>query len=85
MSPTVLGERGFAVRIYLQPREHGPAHVHVIKDGGEVILELGDDPSRLEIREVYGMREVDVRLAIRIVSEHHAELRVAWRKYHGKA
>jgi hypothetical protein len=85
VSPTVLSERGFAVRIYLQPREHGPAHVHVVKDDGEIIIMLGDDPSGIEIREVFGMREAEVRVAFRIVSEHRAELVDAWRRYHGNA
>ena len=85
MSPTVLSERGFAVRIYLQPREHGPAHVHVVKGDGEIIIRLGDDPSGIEIREVFRMREAEVRVALRIVSEHHAELVDAWRRYHGNA
>ncbi len=84
MSPTVLTERAFAVRIYLLPREHGPAHVHVVKDGGEIIIALGDDPLEIEIREVFRMREAEVRVALRIVSEHHTELLAAWRKYHDK-
>ncbi len=85
MSPTVLSERGFAVRIYLQPREHGPAHVHVVKDDGEIIIMLGDDLSGMEIREMFRMREAEARVALRIVSKHHAELLDAWRRYHGNA
>ena len=33
--PTVLHRDGFRVVIWLPPREHGPAHVHVFARGGE--------------------------------------------------
>jgi hypothetical protein len=32
---------GFAVRILLPPREHGPPHVHVVKAGAKVVIRLG--------------------------------------------
>jgi hypothetical protein len=83
MSPTVLSIDGFAVRIYLPPREHGPAHLHVVKNDGEVVIVIGNRPTEIEIREVYGMREADIRRAIQIVSNHHADLLYAWGQYHG--
>ena len=38
VTPTVLRGRGFDVRVYPPPREHGPAHVHVVKDDAEVVI-----------------------------------------------
>jgi Domain of unknown function (DUF4160) len=37
--PTIIREDGFRVVIY--PNDHIPAHVHVLKGGGEVRIDLG--------------------------------------------
>ncbi len=88
--PTVFEQDGFAVRIYLPPREHWPPHVHVVRDDGEVVIWLGDGrtpPSVREVspsvREVCRMRDKHVVQAFRIVEAHHDELLTAWRTYHG--
>jgi hypothetical protein len=67
--PTVLRRDGFDVRIYPPPREHPPAHVHVIRGGTEVVIDLrsGNDPPR--VREVLGMTDRDVTRAYRIADE----------------
>jgi hypothetical protein len=44
--PTVFREHGFAVRIYLPPREHSPPQVHVVRTGGEVKIHLGTESAR---------------------------------------
>jgi hypothetical protein len=76
--PAVLREDGFVVVIFHPPREHGPAHVHVFKGEGEVIIEL--DP--IEVREVY-MRTKDAVAAVELVDAHRAELLDRWREIHG--
>ena len=80
--PTVLEEGGFAIRIYLPPREHWPPHVHVIGKGGEVMIRLGDGHEPPRVREIYRMKDRDVVRAFRRVEVHHAELVAAWRSHH---
>jgi hypothetical protein len=81
--PTVHAEDGFQIRIYLPPREHAPPHVHVVKAGAEVIINLGEEGSHPEIREVHGMSDRDAVRAYRIVESVQAQLRRRWREYHG--
>lgn len=81
--PTVLRVGGFALRIYPPPREHGPAHVHVVRAGAEVIIMLGDldvAPAALENR---GMDRLNRTRAYRIVEEYQQLLLQRWRQYHG--
>jgi len=75
--------RRFVVKILLPPREHGPAHVHVFKAGGEVIIELGTPGESCVLREAHSMKTADIVRAVRIVEMNPEELRESWRKYHG--
>jgi hypothetical protein len=77
--PTVLREGGFDFVILLPPREHGPAHVHARKAGGEVVISL----SSLVVHKVKQMRSADVVTATGIIADHQEEFLAAWRKYHG--
>jgi hypothetical protein len=81
--PTVLRERGFALRIYLPPREHLPPQVHVVRGGAEVKIHLGTESAPPSVERVFQMRDADVVEAYRIVLEHHAQLMNKWRQYHG--
>lgn len=74
---------GFDVRIYLPPREHGPAHVHVVKADGQVAVNLGDERTGPSVRGVIGMTDRDARRAFRIVEANRETLLEAWRRYHG--
>jgi hypothetical protein len=80
--PIVLRVDGFTVRIFLPPREHGPAHVHVSKQGGSVIILLGSPAEGVSVRNIQGLRASDVMVAVRIVQAHIEDLRSEWRKYH---
>lgn len=82
--PIVLRADGFHVRIFLPTREHGPAHVHVTREGGEVIVFLNDPEQGVSIRDVYGMRPVDVRKAVAIIEANAEYLRQQWEMYHGE-
>ena len=62
--------------IYQGDSEHGPAHVHVIKDAGEVVINLAP----FAVREVNGMTRADVRAAVRIAEDHLDALVDAWRR-----
>lgn len=81
--PTVLNVGGFQVRILLPPREHGPPHVHVWKSGTVVVIDLPADEQPLGIRNVRGMRTVDIVAAFRLVEANVGMLLDQWRRYHG--
>lgn len=76
--PTVLRLDGFTVIIFLPPREHGPAHVHVRKGGGEVVIEI--DPVRVVRSQ---MPTASARAARRLVETHRDYLLSEWEKIHG--
>ena len=81
--PTVLRVDGFAVMIFLPDREHGPAHVHVFRGEGEVVIFLNEDGEAVTIRDSQRMSPRDAWRALQIVEDHATELRHQWRKYHG--
>ena len=82
------------MRILNPPREHGPAHVHVVTGNGagtgEVVIELGqlagggNSWGPVNIREVKGMRNADIVAAVHLVEDHVDELRIRWRQIHGE-
>lgn len=83
MSPTVLRRNGFRVEIYqMDDRaqgEHLPQHVHVIRSGMEVVVNL--EP--VSIREVGGMRRADIRAAVRLVEDERDFLLAEWIRING--
>ncbi len=79
--PTVLSQDGFDVMIYT--KDHLPAHVHVWKAGGEVVIDLGGDVVAPSIREHKRMRKENVRKAVGIVEENQMVLLIQWREIHG--
>mgnify|MGYP003383720696 CR=1 FL=1 len=82
--PTIIQDGDFKVKVYGPPREHPPAHVHVVR-GREstVIIELGADGEPPAVRQVYDMNARDVVHAYRLVQQHAAALRAAWERIHG--
>lgn len=81
--PRVHEVDGFKVYIYLPPGEHGPAHVHVLKAGGEVVVQIGTGVA-LEPYRVFGpMRDADALRAVRIVEAVEDYLLEEWRRHHG--
>ena len=77
--PIVLRAAGFKVWIYFPPREHAPAHVHVFRAGGQVVISL--EP--ITVGRVTKMRDADVVAAFRIVLGHQTVLLDEWRRIHG--
>jgi hypothetical protein len=77
--PTVLRADGFEFVIYHPPREHGPAHVHVFKAGGQAVIRL----SPIAVTRVYRMRDAGVIAAVRLAQAHRSMLLDAWREVHG--
>lgn len=78
ISPGVLREEGFTVFVFLPPREHGPAHVHVRKAGAEVVLLLEDG----SVQSARGMSDRDVAVARRIVLDYQDALVRYWEYCH---
>ena len=69
--PVVLRVDGFAFEIFSD--EHEPAHVHVRYSGKKCRIVLDTlDLSRSD------MNQSEESRAVRIVAEHHDELRAAW-------
>jgi hypothetical protein len=63
--------------------DHEPAHVHVIKAGQEVVIDLGSQESRPSIRENKGMSKKDERRALVITGDYQVYLLEKWEEYHG--
>ena len=77
--PTVLRLNGFRIAIYQGDREHGPAHVHVVKAGGVVVVNL----TPVSVRRIDAMNRSCVRAAVRLVEDNHATLLDLWRAING--
>ena len=63
--------------------DHPPAHVHVLRAGEEVIINLGDAETRVSTRENKRMSKHNERRAIIIAGEHQDYLLARWREIHG--
>jgi hypothetical protein len=81
--PTVLRERGFQIRIYTN--DHEPMHVHAVKGGDVVVINLGDEDDLPYVRENHGLKPAEVRLALEIVTAHQAFLIEEWRRIHDES
>lgn len=79
--PTVLRQDGFDVMIYVD--DHPPAHVHVFKAGGQLIMNLGDENTPPSIRRVKGMAKREARKAVVVVEDNQEALLGSWREIHG--
>ena len=63
--------------------DHPPAHVHVFRAEGEVVISLGDENTPPQVRENVGMSRKDECKALMIVGDHQDEFLVEWRRIHG--
>jgi hypothetical protein len=84
MSPVVLRARGFVIVIFALPREHRPAHVHMLRAGTEVRIRLGDPATGPVIMGESSMRASDRVAVLRLVAEHAALLHERWSEINGK-
>lgn len=78
--PTIINKDGFRIIIY--PDDHLPPHVHVIKNDGEVKIDLGNDNSAPSIIEAW-MDKKSTKKAMQIVMENQDILLKAWGDIHG--
>lgn len=70
---------GFRFLMYVN--DHGPAHVHVIKDDGEVVIRIAGEVSVLN---VIHMRYSNVNRALSIVRGNIEDLLAHWRRINEK-
>lgn len=77
LMPTVHREEGFAFRIYTD--DHPPPHVHVVRAGTMVVVEI----EILAVREVHRMPDRDIVKAVRLVEEHREAMLRKWKEIHG--
>ena len=70
--PKIFERDGF--RVFIYPNDHSPAHVHIWKAEGQVIIEL--DPIR--IRRFEAMRRKNVSKAVEIVEENQVVFLEKW-------
>jgi hypothetical protein len=73
---------GFQVYVYSPPREHQPPHVES-RNGGEVLVLLGDDETPPALWQNHHMSPPDAREALRIVTENQQPFLAEWRRLHG--
>jgi hypothetical protein len=79
--PTIFRRDGFVIMIYTN--DHSPAHVHVFKADGEVVILLGNRQIPPQVRENIGMSRRDERAALMLVGEQQELFRLEWKKIHG--
>lgn len=77
---TVLRAAGLEFAIYTA--DHPPPHVHVYGDGKAKIVLAGRD-GRPELLWVTGLKDGDIRKAMKAVADHRDELLELWREIHG--
>ena len=68
----------------LPPREHAPPHVHVVKGGAEVVIQLGERDGAPKLLKNHGMKTSDIVKAFRLIEESNAELLAIWEAIHGE-
>ncbi|WP_017326645.1 DUF4160 domain-containing protein [Synechococcus sp. PCC 7336] len=79
--PTVLRIDGFRVAIY--PNDHLPAHVHVIRAGGEVRIDLAEGRNSPILVSVLGsISNKDAIKALKLVTENRLFLLNKWKEIH---
>ena len=79
VSPTVLRAKGF--RLFFFSREELRMHVHAQSARGEAKFWL--DP-QIELAQSYGLPQVDVNEALRLIRENEDVIRRAWNDHFGR-
>jgi hypothetical protein len=79
--PTVLTISGLRVVIY--PNDHRPAHVHVIGNGCEAVLNLHCPTGPPELRENYGFAGKALNVINETLNQNIEHLCQQWSRIHG--
>jgi hypothetical protein len=78
--PTVLKILGLRVVIY--PNDHRPAHVHVMGNGQEVVLNLHCPHGPPEMRNNYGFTRAELNRITEFLAAEQMVLCTRWRDIH---
>lgn len=77
-----MRQNGFRVVIYLN--DHLPSHVHILKGGGEIKIDLGDGKSKPGLISIIGdIKTKEVVKALKLVADNKALLLAKWKEIHG--
>lgn len=72
-------DRGFTVFVFFD--DHPPPHVHLAKGDGKAAIALGNEATRPYLLRASGMKQHEIKEALRVVETHQAPLLNAWRSY----
>lgn len=72
--PTVLRQNGF--RVMINTHDHEPPHVHCVKAGAEVLINIETS----SVRRSKGMATHEIRKAVQLVEDNADRLMAEWRK-----
>ncbi|MEB3196455.1 MAG: DUF4160 domain-containing protein [Candidatus Sericytochromatia bacterium] len=78
--PEIFREQGF--RFFVFPNDHGPPHVHVVKDGFAVVLMLGGTSTQPRVLRNARMPDHWARQALKILGRRQDEALRAWEAIH---
>jgi transcriptional regulator of NAD metabolism len=67
-----------SIRFQIYSKDHGPAHVHVSKDGAEVVVEI----RTLKIRKSKGFTDRAVKLILETIKQNERDLMQEWERLH---
>jgi hypothetical protein len=73
----VFIENGFHGQIYTD--DHEPPHVHIHKDGAEVVIAL----KNRDIIRNRKMKQKDIKIALALVEKHYNAILAKWEEFHG--
>jgi hypothetical protein len=78
--PEIFREHGF--RFFVFPNDHGPPHVHVVKDGFSANIAIGSADSTPRVTRQGRMSEHWARQALKILTRRQREAIEAWEAIH---
>lgn len=73
--------RMFGLRFFFYSREHEPTHVHIENADGEAKFDIL--PEGIRLKENYGIKPKDLKLAEAILEENKELAISEWNKYFG--
>lgn len=79
---TIIENSKWKIKVYAPPKEHGPAHVHVIAKGEKAEVKIS-----LETLQIIGSTKFSkhtVKAIIKYVHENFEFLWKSWEALHGK-
>ncbi len=79
---TVIENEKWKIKIYAPPKEHGPAHVHVIAKGEKAEVKICLESLQMIGRTNFSKKSV--KLIIKYIHKHYHFLWKCWEELHDK-